>query len=147
MHFFLTADCNWESKRDHATRNLELREFFQDRSYGDDIAGGIYVVLMCRDPDLKFKQRIRFSKKDQSLSMDVMLDLPFFVSATHAQRREAVARQLLSDIPRVIDKYKFKNFDLATLSNDLGEIVCEQLLIRADASRHNHLCLEKATGY
>ncbi len=146
MHFFLTGDYNWESKVDHAIRNLALKDFFRNRNYGEDISGGISVVLMCRDPALGFKQRIRFSKKNQALSMDVMLDLPFFVSATHSQRREEVARKLIAEVPRVIGKYKFKNFNLASFSGDLEETVSEQLL-GPDASRHDHLCLERAAGY
>lgn len=146
MRFFLTADYNWESKLDHAIRNLELREYFLDRNYGDGLSGGIAVVLMCRDPALNFKQRIHFSKKDDVLSMDIMLDLPFFVSATHTQRREVVAKSLISEIPRVIKKYKFKNFDVETFSSDLSKVVAEQLL-GADASRHDHLCLERASGF
>lgn len=146
MRFFLTADYNWESKLDHAIKNLELRDFFAERKYGEDLSGGIGVVLMCRDPALDFKQRIRLSKKDQSLSMDVMLDLPFFVSATHAQRREVVAKSLVYEIPRIVKKYRFTSFDVENFSSDLERIVSEQLL-SADASRFDHLCLERASGF
>jgi len=146
MRFFITADYNWESKLDHAMRNLELADFFADRNYGEDLQGGIGVILMCRDPGLNFKQRIRFSKKDQALSMDVMLDLPFFVSASYARRREVVAKSLIAEIPRVVKKYKFTDFDVENFSIDLERIVSEQLL-GADAARLDHLCLERASGF
>ncbi len=107
MYFFLTENYNWESKLDHAIKNLELRDLFAERKYGEDLSGGIGVVLMCREPALDFKQRIRLSKKQPSLSMDVMLDLPFFVSATHAQRREVVAKSLVYEISRIVKKYRF----------------------------------------
>jgi hypothetical protein len=146
MRFLLTADYNWESKLDHAIKNLELRDFFAERKYGEDLSGGIGVVLMCRDPAFDLKQRIRLKKKEQALSMDVMLDLPFFVSATHAQRREVVAKSLISEVPRIVKKYRFTSFDVEKFSSDLERIVSEQLL-GVDASRFDHLCLERASGF
>lgn len=146
MRFFLTADYNWESKLDHAIRNLELRDFFAERNYGEDLSGGISIILMCRDPAFAFKQRIRLKKKAQALSMDVMLDLPFFVSATHAQRREVVAKNLTYEVPRIVKKYRFSSFDVEKFSSDLERIVSQQLL-GVDTSRFDHLCLERASGF
>jgi hypothetical protein len=146
MRVNILSDSNWEAKLDHAMRALALHDFFENRSYGQDLSGGIIVVLMCRDPDLKFKQRIRFSKKPQRLYMDIMLSLPEFISATHAQRRQILAARLTDDIPRIIAKYRFKKFDLPGFSNDLNSEVFSQLL-GVDAARYDHLCLERATGF
>lgn len=146
MRFNVLSDSNWEAKLDHATRVFELWEFFEDLRYGDDLSGGITVVLMCRAPELEFKQRIRLSKKDQRLYMDVMLDLPSFVNASHSQRRQMVASNLLSEVPRVVAKYRFKSFDIERFTKDLHQAVARQLL-GADAARFDHLCLERATGF
>lgn len=145
MRFNILSDANWEAKIDHVQRVLDLWNFFYHRNYGNDLSGGIVVVLMCRDPEYKFKQRIRFSKKEQKLYMDIMLDYLNFVTASHAQRRQMVAKHLQTEIPLVIAKYKFKDFDLERFSTDLNHGVSEQLL-GADASRFDHLCLERATG-
>jgi hypothetical protein len=78
--------------------------------------------------------------------MDVMLKLSDFVVASHADRRRMLADALKSDIPRTIEKRKFRQFDLAKFKSEL-EAAIEQQLLGPDASRFDLLVLERATGF
>jgi len=61
-------------------------QHFRPRDYGSGLPQ-LGVVLMCRDPHFNFKRRVRFSKKDQTLYMDVMLHLPDMIPLSHDERR------------------------------------------------------------
>ncbi|MDB4904018.1 MAG: hypothetical protein JWQ63_3299 [Mucilaginibacter sp.] len=76
MRVFITCDANWEAKIDKVLNILSetgYKAVFERRDYGTTI-DGIGIVLMCRDPSLKFKQRIRYSRKDRTIYMDIMLN-------------------------------------------------------------------------
>ncbi|WP_031454661.1 hypothetical protein [Flavobacterium chungangense] len=76
MNFGLTADIHWETKVDISlglVPQREFRDFFYSKNYGTDI-NKFVVVLMCRNSEYNFKQRIRFIKKEKALYMDIMLD-------------------------------------------------------------------------
>jgi hypothetical protein len=120
MNFFLTSDANTESGLGEILFgvNTALDKYFADRFY-DDTGIAIAIVLMCRDPALHFKKRVRFSKKDKCLYMDIMLDLDVMTSMNAVERKLTVADRLLTEVPQVISKYNFKNFDLPRLSSDL----------------------------
>ena len=145
MRFSLTSDANWESKIEHAVRPLDLEAFFELREYGLGLSN-ISVVLMCRDPDLKFRQRIRYSQADSHISMDVMLSLPELVAATHSERRRIIAAALANEVPRIIVERRVKNFDVSSFVSDLKQAVSDQLL-GPDASRYDMHVLERATGH
>jgi hypothetical protein len=90
MHFRITSDVNKESGVGEVVRELSgpTRKHFVSRDYGSGLPF-MGVVLMCRDPALDFKRRIRFAKKDRTLYMDVMLHLPDMISLPHEGRRRA----------------------------------------------------------
>src|SRR5580658_7654827 len=111
MRINILADFNWEAKVDHTIRPLCIREAFEDRDYGSSIQE-IVIVLNCRSPELRHKQRVRFSPSKAQLSMDVMLPLNVMVKSTHAERRALVARQLLEGVRIVLGKYRFASFDV-----------------------------------
>ncbi len=52
-----------------------------------------------------------------------MLDLDQFRIIDLATKEKIVAEKLLTEIPRIIAKYKFKNFDLQMFENDLMILV------------------------
>jgi hypothetical protein len=121
MRFFITCDANIESKLDEVLdpmNDLGFDEYFAERYY-DDSGINITVVLMCRDPYLNFKQRIRFSKNENKLYMDIMLDFNQMKYADSATRKRIVAEKLINEVPQIIAKYKFKDFDLKRFSSDL----------------------------
>jgi len=134
---------NWESKIDHALKVLDLKRVFEGLDYGSSVSG-LAVVFMCRDPALNFKQRIRYSKKEKSFSMDIMLDLPEMIPLCHVDRRRILAERLLREIPKSLRKYRLPHFDYDAFESDWKEAVTDQLL-GPNAARFDHLCKPQAT--
>ena len=145
MKISVLGDFNWESKLDHTMRPLDLKPFFISRDYGPDVQS-LLIGLMSRSSYLNLRQRVRYSKADATFSVDVMLNLEQFVAASHQQRRELLASALVADVPAALSKRRFKQFDLAAFRTDFVETVNSQLL-SPEASRFDHLSLERATGF
>lgn len=74
---------------------------------------------MCQDPALNLKQRIQYSKKERKIYMDLMLDLPLFISISQKEREKIVVSKLIAEIPPIIKKYKIADFDLIKFETDL----------------------------
>src|ERR1035437_8972176 len=107
MKLGILCDAHWESKLDRTLRELSssgYRCLFGARSYGTGLAE-VNIVLMCRDPKLKFKQRIRFVKRRRAIYLDIMLDLDELRQAGNNARRKIVLGQLSTEVPRVLHKY------------------------------------------
>lgn len=120
MRLFITCDIAIETKVDKARDAIcdtEFRRFFDEKTYGTSIEG-ISLFLMCRAPYLKFKQRIRFLKKEKKLYMDIMLDYNQFINVEQAVRNRIVVEKLIIEVPQIIAKYKFKDFDLPEFEKD-----------------------------
>lgn len=100
--------------------NDAFEEYFGSRFY-DDSGIGFFIVLMCRDPVWKFKQRIRFVKNRNTLYIDIMLDLEVMSRADSATRKRIVSEKIATEIPQIIAKKKFKDFDLPRFTRDLRE--------------------------
>ena len=80
MRFSLLCDAHQDAGLDKVLfrfSDLGLKRYFEERNYGDTLAG-VTVVLMCRNPALNLKQRIRHAKKEKKLYMDIMFDLDQF---------------------------------------------------------------------
>ena len=120
MHLRITGDISFASGVGEVIEGLSgpMREHFATRDYGGGLRG-IVVCLMCRGQDLKFKRRIRLSKKERFLYMDVMLDLDEMRSLTKQSRFEIVVRRLKTEIPAIFNKYKIPDFDDRRLQSDL----------------------------
>ena len=120
MDFGLTADINWESGVREVLDLIPHREFFDYfylKNYGTDL-NKFVIVLMCRNSEYNFKQRIRFIKKEKALYMDIMLDFDLFVKITQEERNKIVFEKLKNEVPEIIAKYKFKDFDLNKFKED-----------------------------
>ena len=122
MHFRITCGANKESGVGEVVDELSgpTRKHFVPRDYGSGLPR-LGVVLMCRDPALNFKRRVRFSKKDQTLYMDVMLHLPEMIPLPHEERRGIIIDRLEQEIPENLNKYDFDNFDRSRFNSDLHE--------------------------
>lgn len=120
MKFFVTCDANIESGMDKVIfgMNKEFNAYFGNRFY-DDTDIEMAVILMCRDPRWNFKQRIRFVKKQNCLYIDLMFDLPTMKRADMSARKKIVAEKMSSEVPQIVAKYKFRDFDLQRFSSDL----------------------------
>ena len=125
MRFNLLSDANWESKVDKVLDSISgfgYHELFQQKDYGDSL-DGVTVVFMCRNPEYNFKQRIRHSKKEKKLYVDIMLDLNQFIQIEQTDREKILAQKLVAELPLIIDKYKFPDFDLTKFENDLKKFL------------------------
>jgi hypothetical protein len=84
--------------------------------------------LMCRDPSLGFKPRIKFKKKDRMLCVDIMLDFDAMRCADDNGRLNIVAKRLSEEISRIIREYAIRDFDESRFLNDfsswLGGLEC-----------------------
>lgn len=127
MHFRITSDANESSGVGEVVGDISgpTRWHFEPKDYGPGVSG-IGVVLMCRDPYLKFKRRIRFVKKDKktpyfdkTLYMDIMLDFPQMLELSHEQRKAVIIERLCNEIPTILRKYAFKEFDEPRFVDDL----------------------------
>jgi hypothetical protein len=120
MHFRITSDANQESGVGEVVDELSgpTRKHFVPHDYGSGLSR-LCTVLMCRDPELNFKRRIQFSKKDQTLYIDVMLHLPEIIPLTHAEKRRVIMNKLEKEISEILKKYDFNNFDRSRFESDL----------------------------
>ncbi|HEX6429921.1 MAG TPA: hypothetical protein VF008_19640 [Niastella sp.] len=122
MRFSLLCDAHQDAGLDKVLfrfSDLGLKRFFEERNYGDTLAG-ITIVLMCQNPALNIKQRIRHSKKEKKLYMDIMLDLDQFKQLSQEQRERIVAAKMFAELVPVLKKYKFGHFDVEAFEADLG---------------------------
>jgi hypothetical protein len=121
MDLFITGDINRESGVAEVLDEISspTRRHFTPAEYGGGLVG-IAVVLMCRDPRLNFKRRIRFSKKEKVLYIDIMLSLDQMRIASHEHRKRVIVERLLDEIPVVLHRYSIKDFDETRFVEDLG---------------------------
>jgi hypothetical protein len=126
MIFRNTSDASSETKIQevtHALIDLGFEEYFEEKQY-DDTNLEIFVILMCRDPYLKFKQRIRLAKQENTLYLDIMLDYYEMRDTDTDGRKKIVAEKLVVEIPEIIAKYNKKktfDFDLNRFTADLKD--------------------------
>ncbi|MCY1166280.1 hypothetical protein D9M71_35620 [compost metagenome] len=128
IRFLITGDANIETSVGEATLLMtgsDFYKFIEKQDYGTSLKG-LCVIFMCRNPELNFKQRIRYTKKDQNLSFDLMLDYNQFVVMTPDQRVSEMCKRLLEEMPPIVKKYKFPDFDLDKFMDNLTSWFNEQ---------------------
>jgi|LakMenEpi03Aug12_release.lakeMendotaPanAssembly.Ray.scaffolds.fasta_scaffold587122_2 hypothetical protein len=121
MRFFITCDSFWEAQVDKVIDRIDdtgYKRYFSEQDYGTSL-DGITVVLMCQAPNLNLKQRIRLSKKEKKIYLDIMLDLPHFLEIAQKEREKIIVDKLIAEIPSIITKYKLEDFNLMKFETDL----------------------------
>lgn len=121
MRIFITCDSFWEAQVDKIIDRIDdtgYKKYFTEQNYGTSLEG-LTIVLMCQDPNLNLKQRIRLSKGERKIYIDIMLDLPLFLEITQKEREEIVVGKLITEIPLIIKKYKLEDFNLLKFEKDL----------------------------
>lgn len=120
MHIRITSDSNIECGLGPVIDEISgaTEDYFATRSYGVG-SFGIGVILMCRDPELDFKPRVKFSKEKGKLYVDVMLSLDEMKHSTHACRKKIVAERIGKIIPICLSKYSVPQFDQMQFIADL----------------------------
>jgi hypothetical protein len=125
MKLFITCDFYWETKIDKVLFALDdtgYESFFEKQNYGSSLES-ISIVLMCQDPSLNLKKRVRYSKKDKHLYMDIMLDTNDFINVGQQIRNKIVAENISSQVIPIIVKYKLEDFDLPKFEVHLKKIM------------------------
>ncbi|MFZ6736049.1 hypothetical protein ACO0LG_29285 [Undibacterium sp. Ji42W] len=123
MRLNILGDFDWESNIDQVLKAFSddnYHSYLQERDYGTGLIG-ITVVFMCQDPNLNLKRRIRLSKKEKKLYVDIMLDLAQMKSVDLAKKKMIISELLLKQIPEVISKYKIDDFDLQRFIEDFQQ--------------------------
>lgn len=123
MRFFVTYDADRTAGLAiflHFLYESGFDTYFSEKSF-DDKKTNICGVLMCREPDLNFRQRIRLSAKDNTLYIDLMLDLRAVVLMSEMEKRSFVVRKMREEIPPIIAKYERLNFDVLRFSQDFRQ--------------------------
>ena len=145
MRVRIVSDSSWESKIDHALKVIDLRSLADIQGCGAGLES-VVIALICQSPDLALKQRIRHTKESATLYVDVMLDLPFFIRATHAERRSKIAQEIITQLQIALEKRQIANFDSAFFLTQIGEALTSQLS-GPDSARFDAHCLERASGF
>src|SRR5215212_8526993 len=123
MRVNVLADAHWESRVDQLLKELSatgFRQHFETRDYGEGLTG-VTVVLMAQDPSLGLRRRVRHSKREGKLYLDIMLDLPTMRAAEPLERKRIVAERLAEEVPAELGRYKFKDFDEARFVADFRD--------------------------
>ena len=113
MKLNILCDANSESRVAEALSALpvlELRNYVAEQDYGNGLSF-LLIGIICRDPELGLRPRIRFTKKDKTLSMDVMLHLPDMMALDDLGRTRVIAQRLSDEVPAVISRYAIQGFD------------------------------------
>jgi hypothetical protein len=123
MIFGISCDFSWETKVSEFldltnSRENNIREFFQDKKYGEK-PNEIFIVLVCHEPELNYKQRKRFSKKENIFYLDIMLDYKQMVNSEKLKRNEIISEKIIIDLVSALKKYKFPKFELQEFETDL----------------------------
>ncbi len=117
MKLILTSDSNVETGVGDIDFRTPQLEAIRQSDYGPGVRA-IGIILMCRSPHLNFHRRIRFHKKDRFFGIDVMLDYYQMRDASHETRCRLVAQKLLDEIPAIITKRNFSEFDTKSFIRD-----------------------------
>ena len=120
MHFRVTGDTDAAAGIAPIVIDLSgpTRQHFLPKVYGAGL-NWIVVVLMCQDPELNLKRRIRHAKKESTLYMDIMLDLPTMKATSPEERKRIVAQRLFDEVPEVLSGYRIPDFDKDSFASDL----------------------------
>ena len=121
MRFIITGDCNAESGVGEVIDEISgpTKKHFVVKNYGASLLG-IGVILMCRSQHLKFKQRIRLSKKDKMLFMDIMFNIDEMKPKANEVRRRIIFQRLSMEVPEIVSKYKLSDFNVEQFTSDLN---------------------------
>lgn len=110
--FQLLSDTDSESGILFAKQKITsngFNKYITSENYGSDL-NGVVIILVCRKPEIILKKRLRLSKKEKMLYMDIMLDYDLFNNMEFEQRVTQICKILLVELSQVLKKYKFEDF-------------------------------------
>jgi len=104
--------------------NNRLDDYFIPKKYGHSL-NKIFIVSRCLKKENEYKPSTRLRKADLVLLIDLMFELPTMEQATQKERREIFIKKMNEELPPIIKKYKFKDFDLDRFMEDFNIYVDE----------------------
>lgn len=125
MKLNILSDANHESRVAEALDALpilEFRNYVAEQDYGPGLLR-LLVGVICRNPELNLKPRIQFTKKDKTLSIDIVLSLSDMTALDDEGRTRVIAQRLLKEVPAVVSKYKIQDFDAARFVSDYEKCI------------------------
>ena len=130
FRFSILSDTNWETKVDRGLSFFsDTARHFEIKDYGADL-DGIVLVMMCRSPELNFKQRKRYSKKEKFFYLDIMLDYKEMVrTKDELTKGKIMLDKINNELFPALGKYKFKDFDLLKFQKDFKAFVKKKGLL------------------
>ena len=117
--FFITCDCHQITGMLKIVEMITisgLEKKLASNNYGSSIKR-LRVILFCHE--FEWKPRIRFTKNDKILGIDVIVDYTAMCKASFSERKLIVGQRMMADLAQVIAKYKFEDFDLPRFLLDL----------------------------
>jgi hypothetical protein len=126
MHLRITGDIAAQSGLAQIIDDWSglTRQHFVAKDYGNGLLG-LVVVLMCQGQELNRKRRIRLSKKEKKLYLDVMLDLDEMRKVDQQVRKTIVAERLADDVPGGLRRYSIPDFDQVRFIEDFKSWLLE----------------------
>lgn len=121
MEIFLTCDAHWESGVENIIDDFydnNLENTFALKQYGEYL-NRISIILICQNPVLNLKQRLKYSKRDQNIYIDIILNLNEFQRITDSEKKQIIKKKMLQEIPNAIRKFKVSDFNLEEFISDL----------------------------
>ncbi|HET6983762.1 MAG TPA: hypothetical protein VFI53_16580 [Myxococcaceae bacterium] len=137
MRVFVTSDSAAGTGVGEASGSIceKMEKEFKPKTFGPGLSE-VVIVLMCRDPEYGFKQRVRHSRAERILYLDVMLDWDEMLRAGPKRRmagtrdafalRSAVLDAMKRTVREVFARRRVSDFDVPGF---LGEFdaVCDRL--------------------
>jgi hypothetical protein len=109
-----SADIYEDSGINPLLNEMELEKYFLAKSYGNNEVS-LFFVINCLKFDVK--NRIRFSKKDNCLYWDVILDYEVVKNAEVKKKKMLLASSIINSFD-VLDKYKKLGLNKEAIKED-----------------------------
>jgi hypothetical protein len=84
-----------------------LEKYFEKKKYGVRFPS-IYIVYVCLNPEVNFKKRLRYGKKDHLLSFDIILEPSELKLMTQDERVRLIIKKTISELVIALEKYEKK---------------------------------------
>jgi hypothetical protein len=66
-----------------------------------------------------------YSRKEEKIYMDLMLDYNLFVSVSQEERDKVTAQKMMKEVPPIVRKYKLPDFNYTEFESDLPMLMSE----------------------
>lgn len=119
MKLWISADSDWRTYTGRILSEIgRIEPGYSERDYGASVTR-VSMILMCREPELNFRQRHRFSEGKGEYYTDIMLDYGVMLAADMHGRMSHVVEQIGRQLEVQLAKRTFEDFDVARFLRDI----------------------------